>query len=72
MAIGTEWLNRLLHFGRRTRFEDDLGDEIRFHLETRVRDLEAAGLSTDVSLLRSKLEHAGLATMSISNSAKPG
>lgn len=44
MSIRSEWINRLLHFWRRDRFDGDLDEEIRFHLETRVADLEAAGL----------------------------
>src|SRR5204862_1655394 len=56
VAIGTEWLHRLLHLGRPTRFENDLGDEIRFHLETRVRDLQAAGLSHSDALLQARRE----------------
>jgi predicted permease len=45
MPIFHEWINRLRHIGRRSRFEGDLDDEIRFHIETRAAELEAAGLS---------------------------
>src|SRR5260370_33131688 len=40
-----EWMSRLRHLGRGSRFEGDLDDEIRFHIETRAAELEASGLS---------------------------
>jgi putative ABC transport system permease protein len=43
--IPHEWINRLRHLGRRSRFEGDLDDEIRFHIETRAAELEASGVS---------------------------
>lgn len=61
MAIGSEWLNRLLHLGRRTRFDDELDDEIRFHIETRVRALEAEGLSASAALIQARREFGSVA-----------
>ena len=40
-----EWKNRLRFLWRRPQFEDDLDEEIRFHLETRAAELREAGLS---------------------------
>ena len=45
MPVLQEWMNRLRHLGRRSRFEGDLDDEIRFHIETRTAELEASGLA---------------------------
>src|SRR2546423_1425949 len=47
MSIFSEWVNRLKYAARRVRFEDELDDEIRFHLETRAAELEQSGLSHD-------------------------
>jgi len=47
MSIFSEWVNRLRYAARRDRFEDELDEEIRFHLETRAAELEQSGLSRD-------------------------
>src|SRR5437868_8251225 len=50
MATRREWINRLRHLGHRSRFEDDLDVEVRFHIESRAAELQASGLSrTDAS-----------------------
>ena len=36
MSIQREWINRLRHLRRPSRFEDDLDAEIQFHLEARA------------------------------------
>jgi len=38
-------IRKLAYLTRRDRFEEDLDTEIRFHLETRIADLESGGLS---------------------------
>src|SRR5215212_190858 len=63
MAIGTEWFNRLLHIGRGPRFEDGLDEEIRFHLETRTRELEDAGLARSAALTQARREFGSVALM---------
>ena len=45
MSIWAEWVNRFKYAGRRAPFEDELDDEIQFHLETRAAELEQSGLS---------------------------
>src|SRR5438067_3235409 len=45
MTIWNEWANRLRYLRGRTRIDGDLEQEIRSHLESRIDELEAAGLS---------------------------
>ena len=45
MTIGKEWRNRLRYLRGRARIDDEVEQEIRFHLESRTDELEAAGLS---------------------------
>ena len=40
---------RLVHMLRRHRLEDDLAEELRFHLEMKQRDLEAGGMEPQVA-----------------------
>ena len=40
---------RLTHMLRRHRLEDDLSEELRFHLEMKQRDLEAGGMEPQVA-----------------------
>src|SRR6266545_5618936 len=56
MSIFSEWVNRLRYAGRRVRFDDELDDEIRFHLETRAADLEQSGLSRDDARAQARRE----------------
>jgi len=56
MPIRTEWINRLRYAGRRTRFEDEFDDEIRFHLETRAAEIEQTGLSHNDALAQARRE----------------
>lgn len=56
MSMFSEWVNRLRYAGRRVRFEDELDDEIRFHLETRAAELEQSGLSRDNALAQARRE----------------
>ena len=43
------FLRRLAHVLRRDRVEDELDEELRFHLEMKRRELEAGGLETDAA-----------------------
>ena len=45
MRLWDEWTNRVRHVGRRVRFDQELDDEIRFHIDTRVEELQCRGLS---------------------------
>ena len=47
MTIGKEWRNRLRYLRGRAPIDDEVEQEIRFHLESRTDELEAAGLSRD-------------------------
>jgi putative ABC transport system permease protein len=47
MTLWKEWTNRLRYLRGRTRIDRDLEQEIRFHLESRIDELEACGLSPD-------------------------
>jgi predicted permease len=61
MSVLTEWINRLRHFGHRRQFEAGLEDEIRFHVETRVAELEDAGLSRFAALSQAHREFGSVA-----------
>jgi hypothetical protein len=41
---------------RRSRFEHDLNEEVRFHLEQRASDLVEAGLTREAAVRRARLE----------------
>jgi predicted permease len=56
MAMRSEWMNRLRYLVRRSRFEDDLDDEIRFHIESRAAELQVSGLSSRDALARARRE----------------
>src|SRR5215471_12877355 len=45
MAIWNEWTNRLQYLWRRGPIDDDVEQEMRFHLDARTDELEASGLS---------------------------
>jgi predicted permease len=63
VPILTEWLNRLRYSGRRSRFDDELDDEIRFHLETCAAELEQSGLSRDDALAQARREFGSVTRM---------
>jgi predicted permease len=54
MSVWAELANRIRYLARRARFDEELKQEIRFHVEARAAELEAAGLSP--SDARSKAE----------------
>jgi predicted permease len=58
-----EWKNRLRFLWRRRQFEDELDEEIRFHLETRVAELVAAGLPEREARNRARREFGSVAAM---------
>src|SRR5882672_10612851 len=64
MSIASEWINRLRHLGRRSRFEGGLDDEIHFHIETRTAELEESGLSHADAHAQARHEFGPIARMS--------
>ncbi|MBZ5626059.1 MAG: ABC transporter permease [Acidobacteriia bacterium] len=63
MAVHIEWINRLRHLVRGSRFEGDLDGEIRFHLETRSAELESLGLSRSAAQAQARREFGSIALM---------
>ena len=51
-----ELLNRLLYLFRRSRFDAELDDEMRFHLETRAAELESDGLAPAAARAQARRE----------------
>jgi hypothetical protein len=47
-------------FFRRTRFEQDLSDELRFHVEAYADDLERSGIPRAEAIRRARLEFGGM------------
>src|SRR5260370_22409948 len=41
------WINRLLGSFQKNRMEDQLNDELQFHIEMRTRELVAAGMTAE-------------------------
>lgn len=60
MSTFREWINRLSYFGRRDRFDHEMGDELQFHLETRAAELQESGLSREEALRSAKQEFGSL------------
>ncbi|HEY7055501.1 MAG TPA: ABC transporter permease [Vicinamibacterales bacterium] len=56
MTTLREWINRLRYLWRRSRIDDDVEQEIRFHLDARVEELEASGLSSDAARRQAQRE----------------
>jgi predicted permease len=52
----TELLNRLRYLLSRSRFDSELNDELRFHLEARTADLQAEGLSPAAARVQARRE----------------
>jgi predicted permease len=50
MSAWREMLRRLAYWRRRDRFDRELDEEIRFHLETRADDLQRTGLTRPAAL----------------------
>jgi hypothetical protein len=47
-------------FGRRLRFEGDLDEELRFHIECRATELEASGVAPADALAKARREFGSL------------
>jgi macrolide transport system ATP-binding/permease protein len=56
MSTFQEWKNRLRYLGRRERFESDMNDEVRFHIEARAAELRENGLSQEEAQTRARRE----------------
>jgi predicted permease len=63
MASFSEWINRLRYLGRRSRFEDDLDIEVRFHIDSRAAELQASGLSRTDAIAKARMEFGSIALM---------
>ena len=61
MATLSEWINRLRFLGRRSRFDDELDVEVRFHIESRTAELIAAGLSARDAAASARAEFGSIA-----------
>lgn len=51
-----EILRRIWYLGRRSQFDQELDDEIRFHIDMRAEELQAEGVSRDAALDQSRRE----------------
>src|SRR5579871_1533850 len=49
-------MKRFRHLFGRSRFERELDDEIRFHLEARAEELESSGVSREEAMARARRE----------------
>ncbi len=56
MSWWKEILKRVRHLGRRSQFEQELDDEIRFHIEARAEDLRGEGVPQVEALERARRE----------------
>lgn len=62
MGVWKEALNRIRFLGRRG-FDDELDEEIRFHIETRADELEQAGMSRRAAAVQARREFGSQARM---------
>jgi len=49
-------IRKLAHLTRLGRFEEDIDAEIRFHLETRIENLEREGLGKEQAVAQARRE----------------
>jgi predicted permease len=56
MTLWDEWVNRVRHVGRHLRFDQELDEEIRFHIDTRIEELRRSGLSSDEARTQARRE----------------
>ena len=56
MGLWGELLRRARYLGRRSQVESELDEEVRFHVETRARELEQSGLPHPDALYRATRE----------------
>jgi len=64
MAAWSEFYRRVLHFGRRSRFDRELQEEIEFHIETRAEELQGEGMPRTEALRRAQREFGSRSRMS--------
>jgi hypothetical protein len=72
MATLREWMNRFRYLGRRSRFEEDLDIEVRFHIESRAAELMSSGLSPRDALAKARAEFGSIARASEDSPASAG
>src|ERR1041384_3710810 len=53
-------LRRLVRFGKKKKLEDEVNDELRFHLERQIESNIAAGMSPDEARRRALVEFGGV------------
>jgi hypothetical protein len=56
MALWGELLRRVWYLGRRPQFDQELDEELRFHIETRADELERGGVARDRALSQAMRE----------------
>ena len=50
------WINRLLGSLRKSGLEEQLDDELRFHIEMRTQEFMAAGMTAEEARQRARLQ----------------
>src|SRR5262245_6732430 len=63
MATLPEWINRVRYLGHRSRFEDALDVEVRFHIESRAAELQASGRARNDAITRARMEFGSIARL---------
>jgi len=56
MSTFREWMNRLRYLTGRAHFANDMGDEVRFHIEARASELRETGLSQEEAQKQARRE----------------
>jgi predicted permease len=56
MTFWHEWANRVRHGTRHVRFDQDLDEEIRFHIDARVEELQRSGLPSGEARTQARRE----------------
>ncbi len=64
MSRWNEILSRANYLGRRSQFDRELDDEIRFHIETRAEELEQEGMAAQAARERARREFGSQARVS--------
>jgi predicted permease len=63
VSLWKETLRRAAYLGRRRRFEEELDAEVRFHIETRVEELQQSGLPRHTAQAQAQREFGPAALM---------
>src|ERR1700733_16229062 len=63
MSLWNEIRRRTWYLGRRSQFDQELSDEIQFHIDTRAEELEKQGLSADTARAQASREFGPRARM---------